>query len=87
MITPVDFSDPNAAQPVVSGASASDVRNVTGRSVNVRGGPGTNYSVVNRLVRGDQVEVLEDPGDGWVRLRPVGGGPVGWMADFLLSEG
>ena len=87
VITPVDFGDDTAAQTVVAGATAREVRSVTGRSVNVRGGPGTNYSVVNRLVRGDEVEVLQDPGNGWVKLRPVGGGTVGWMADFLLSEG
>ncbi|MEO1555213.1 MAG: SH3 domain-containing protein, partial [Pseudomonadota bacterium] len=62
-------------------------RSVSGNSVNVRGGPGTNFSVVNRMVRGDKVEILQDPGQGWVQLRPVGGGPVGWMADFLLSDG
>lgn len=78
-------------QPVevaeVSVADRLDVRSVSGSRVNVRGGPGTNYSVVNRLVRGDQVEILEDPGDGWVMLRPTEGGPVGWMAAYLLSEG
>ena len=63
------------------------VRSVTGNRVNVRGGPGTNFDVVTKLVRGDQVEVLQDPGEGWVMLRPVEGGPVGWIADFLLSEG
>ena len=53
----------------------------------MRGGPGTNYAVVNRMVRGDKVEILQSPGDGWVQLRPVGGGPVGWMAEFLLGDG
>lgn len=64
-----------------------DVRSVTGTSVNVRGGPGTDFSVVNRLTRGDQVEILQDPGNGWVQMRPVDGGAEGWMADFLLSNG
>ena len=63
------------------------MRSVTGRSVNVRGGPGTDFSVVSRMTRGDQVEVLQDPGNGWVQMRPVGGGTTGWMADFLLSNG
>ncbi|WP_299688669.1 SH3 domain-containing protein [uncultured Tateyamaria sp.] len=87
VITPVDFNDDGTVQTVAAAGPANEVRQVTGRSVNVRGGPGTNYSVVNRLVRGDQVEVLQDPGDGWVKLRPLNGGTVGWMADFLLSEG
>ena len=66
---------------------ALDIRSVSGDSVNVRGGPGTNYAVVNRLILGDEVEVLQDSGDGWVQLRPLNGSPIGWMASFLLSEG
>ena len=83
-VTPVDFSNGNdTVAPQVNG----ERRTVTGSRVNVRGGPGTDFRVVNRLVRGDEVEILEDPGNGWVRMRPVTGGTVGWMADFLLSEG
>ncbi|MEL6467694.1 MAG: SH3 domain-containing protein [Pseudomonadota bacterium] len=85
VITPVDFDAPEAEEVIQEGVR--DVRAVAARSVNVRGGPGTNYSVVNQLTRGAEVEVLQDPGNGWVRLRPLDGGPVGWMADFLLSEG
>lgn len=65
----------------------TDIRSVSGTSVNVRGGPGTSYGVVSRLGRGDEVEVLEDEGTGWVQIRPLDGGPIGWIADFLLSEG
>ncbi len=83
VITPVDF---NASADEVASTGA-EVRRVTGNRVNMRGGPGTDYSVVGRLVRGDDVEILQDPGNGWVKLRPVAGGTVGWMADFLLSEG
>ncbi|MEL7100578.1 MAG: SH3 domain-containing protein [Pseudomonadota bacterium] len=79
-ITPVDLSG------AASATEERDVRAVTGNSVNVRGGPGTGFSVVNRLRRGDEVVILEDPGDGWVMMRPVEGGPVGWMADFLLTD-
>ena len=81
-IRPVDFSQDEPAQDAVV-----DRRIVSGSRVNVRGGPGTDFQVVNSLVRGAEVEVLEDPGNGWVRMRPVGGGPVGWMADFLLTRG
>lgn len=68
------------------GASALDVRAVSGNRVNLRGGPGTNFGVVDSLTRGVQVEILQDPGNGWVKLRPLDGGPEGWMADFLLSS-
>ncbi|WP_299368218.1 SH3 domain-containing protein [uncultured Tateyamaria sp.] len=85
VITPVEFGEDGAQSALT--AQAPDLRSVTGNRVNVRGGPGTGYSIVTRLTRGDQVEILQDPGDGWVKLRPVSGGPVGWMADFLLNEG
>lgn len=81
-VTPVDFSGTASAED-----EALSTRTVSGNRVNVRGGPGTDFQIVNRLVRGDEVEILEDPGNGWVMLRPVGGGTVGWMADFLLSDG
>lgn len=91
VITSVNF---NSAAPISLAPAApqpptvvADIRSVSGDSVNVRGGPGTDYSVVNRLVLGDEVEVLQDPGEGWVQLRPLNGGPVGWMASFLLNEG
>ncbi|WP_415921385.1 SH3 domain-containing protein [Tateyamaria sp. SN6-1] len=87
VITPVDFNADTTTETAGVTGDTRQLRSVTGRSVNVRGGPGTDYSVVNRLVRGDQVEILQDPGNGWVKLRPVSGGTVGWMADFLLSEG
>ncbi len=82
LITPGDTRS-NLAQI----ASAKDLREVTASRVNVRGGPGTEYGVVSKLARGDAVEVIEDAGNGWVRMRPLDGSPEGWMADFLLSSG
>lgn len=77
-----------ATTPTTSADPATgDIRTVSGNRVNVRGGPSTNYDVVSRLTRGEEVEVLEDNGNGWVRMRPLEGGNVGWMADFLLNEG
>lgn len=65
----------------------SDIRTVSGNRVNVRGGPSTNYGIVSKLQRGAEVRILEDNGDGWVRMQPVDGGESGWMADFLLTSG
>lgn len=65
----------------------ADLRVVTGTRVNVRGGPGTNYGVIGTLVQGDRVEVLDDSGSGWLRLRAADGGTMGWMAASLLSDG
>lgn len=87
VVTPVSFADDATEAESAPDTSALKIRSVTGNRVNVRGGPGTTFSVVTQLVRGDEVEILEDPGQGWVQLRPLNGGPIGWTADFLLSEG
>lgn len=64
-----------------------DLRAISADRVNMRGGPGTGFDVVTQLERNTQVEVLQDDGSGWVKLRPVDGGPEGWIADFLLTSG
>ncbi|MEM9578191.1 MAG: SH3 domain-containing protein [Pseudomonadota bacterium] len=64
-----------------------DIRVVKGSLVNMRSGPGTEYDVVDQLSQSTRVEVLTDTGNGWVELRPLDGGPAGWMAAFLLSDG
>lgn len=86
----VASADP-VIQPVVTQASTTiaasvDYRAVTGSRVNLRSGPGTRHDVVTQLFRGDEVEVLQDPGSGWVQLRSLNGSNVGWMsADFLVA--
>lgn len=37
-------------------------------------------------VRGVEVEVLDDNGDGWIEMRSLDGVTFGWMAEFLLSD-
>lgn len=64
-----------------------DIRRVAGTKVNVRGGPGTKYGVLTQLTQGAEVVVLRDTGEGWVKLQSIDSGRVGWMADFLLTEG
>lgn len=71
----------------VAAVSDSDIRTVSGNRVNVRGGPSTDYGIVSKLTRGETVKILEDNGDGWVRMQPLDGGEAGWMADFLLTSG
>ena len=79
------LAEEDGSASVPTGAS-TDIREVTGNRVNVRGGPGTRFGVVTQMVAGDEVEVLEDNASGWIRIRPVEGGEAGWIADFLLSE-
>lgn len=68
-------------------SAAEDIRTVSGNRVNVRGGPGTDFGIVGRLVRGDAVKIIQDDGNGWVRFEGINGDKGGWMADFLLTNG
>lgn len=70
-------------EPVVQ--SEPDLRFVDGDTVNLRGGPGTNFAVVGKLYRNDMVEVLKDEGNGWLHLRDTLTGDEGWMADWLVT--
>lgn len=76
---------PEPAAGTASTDENRDLRKVKGSRVNMRQGPGKGYSVVSKLDRGTRVEVLRDEGDGWVKLRVVETGRIGWMADFLLA--
>jgi len=71
--------------PVVE-AAPLDLRVVSGKRVNMRSGPGTNYDVLDTLVRGTQTEVIEISTDGWARVRVIESNQIGWMAERLLSQ-
>jgi uncharacterized protein YraI len=55
------------------------------RTVNVRSGPGTDYAVINRLDRGEVVEVLgrSDPASDWLFIES--NGETGWIAYFTVA--
>jgi SH3 domain protein len=63
-------------------------RYVTDRTiVELRRGPGIEYLIVRNLVAGDRVEVLEQNGDGYSRVRVVENGTEGWiLTRFLTAE-
>ncbi|TNF22920.1 MAG: SH3 domain-containing protein [Rhodobacteraceae bacterium] len=84
MVVPADETEASAEGAVAS-APAVDLRAVNGSGVNLRSGPGQDHPVLTRLARGTTVQVLEDPGTGWVRLQVVPQGRIGWMADYLLD--
>ncbi|SHJ81115.1 SH3 domain-containing protein [Shimia gijangensis] len=63
-----------------------DLRKVRSARVNMRNGPGTQYSVLGKLKRGDQVTILQEPGNGWVKLKVVEGGRIGWISASLLAK-
>lgn len=70
------------ADPVIA---VRDLREVIGERVNMRDGPGTDFGVIDQLMRGTVITVIEDAGNGWVRVRVDASGRAGWMSsDFLL---
>lgn len=67
--------------------SRTDLRVVTGSRVNLRGGPSTGHAVLTQLLQGEHVEVVEDRGNGWVRLRALDDDAIGWMsANYLVAS-
>jgi hypothetical protein len=77
-------------QAIVARASLAfeepDFRRVTGNRVNMRNGPGTQYSVIGKLIRDSEVEILQEPGNGWVKLQALETGRIGWMSAKLLAK-
>lgn len=72
---------------IASNQPILNIRSVTSNRVNVRGGPSTDFDIVGKLTRGAEVEILSDQGNGWVEMQSLDGTTIGWMADFLLTEG
>ncbi|MDC0738414.1 SH3 domain-containing protein [Cognatishimia sp. SS12] len=69
-----------------NGVQAPDFRQVSAYRVNLRNGPGTEYSVIGKFIQGTQVEVLRDENIGWVKLQSLETGQIGWMASRLLEK-
>jgi SH3 domain-containing protein len=79
-------TDETPAPVVVNTAPEPDLREITGTRVNMRQGPGTNYPILLRLSIGQDVEVLDNSGTGWLRLRTVPDRTMGWIAASLVSK-
>ena len=76
---PVSFTAPSTTD------AALDLRQINGSRVNLRLGPGTESNKIGQLLRGTEVEILQDPGNGWVKLRVLETKRIGWMADHLVT--
>lgn len=85
---------PEPAEPVAAVAPepepepepAALIRYVTGKRVNVRSGPSTDYGILDQVVLGDAAEVISDPAADWVQIRIEGDGVEGWIAARFLTE-
>ena len=93
-VTPVKAARPAAKSPPAPTAvsftatqsdAAIDLRRISGNRVNLRLGPGTEFNKIGQLLQGTEVEILQDPGNGWVKLRVTETRRVGWMADYLVT--
>ncbi|PWK60292.1 SH3 domain-containing protein [Roseicyclus mahoneyensis] len=67
------------------GLPERDLVEITGNHVNLRAGPSTDTAVLGALVRGDRAELIAASGDGWVQIRAVSTGTIGYMADRFVS--
>jgi hypothetical protein len=79
---PAPQPSPAVRAPV---AASADIREVVATRVNMRAGPGTSHDIIERLSRGQSVEVLGNDGQGWLRLRTLPGDRVGWIAERLIG--
>lgn len=79
---------PAEEPPVETAATMTgDVWYVTANSVNVREGPSTETSIVDKLTRGEAVTVAFEPGSEWARVSIEGDGMEGYVAlRFLAPE-
>jgi hypothetical protein len=56
---------------------------VTTSKANVRSGPGTGYKVIERVKKGEPLDIVEQKGD-WLRIRQKGG-REGWIHGKLVN--
>lgn len=73
----------SAPVPAPSTPSGEEAVLVNVDTLNVRSGPGTNYSVLFGVSRGERLAVLESSGK-WIRVRTAAG-KEGWTAGWLTS--
>jgi hypothetical protein len=72
--------------PVVSASEGAALLYVTGTSVNLRSGPSTSNPVITALTRGIAAEKIEILANGWVQIRVLETGNVGYMSSRFLSS-
>ena len=64
-------------------STSTDIRQITGNSVNFRKGPGTNYSVIRSFNKGTKVEFISKEND-WVKVNY--NGTVGYVFSKYVSD-
>lgn len=69
--------------PLTDTGGSADWAVINGTNVNIRSGPGTNYSVVSTASRGDRF-LLADRSADWYKVFLNGGG-TGWVVSWLVE--
>lgn len=72
----------NENEPTTEGNRSSNKVEITATSVNVRSGPGINYSITGSTTSGDTYELIETT-DSWVNISL--GDKNGWVAEELTN--
>jgi hypothetical protein len=65
---------------------ASGTATITGSSVNIRTGPGTNFPIVTKVDKGVTVTIKEQA-FGWYKVVLADGATTGWVASWLVNGG
>lgn len=79
--TPTTPNNPTVTTPTTPSTQTGTLT-ITGNSVNVRSGPGTNYDIVASVVKGDTVTKLGVEGE-WYRIKT--GNITGYVANYLAQ--
>ena len=81
--TPTTTTPPTTTtNPTTTTTNQTGTLTITGNSVNVRSGPGTNYDIVASVVKGDTVTKLGVDGE-WYRIQT--GSVTGYIANYLAQ--
>lgn len=81
---PAKPSPPPVEGPAYVSFPSGKVLSIKGSRVNIRSGPGTTYSILTTLTKGQQVKALGKQGE-WYQVQ-LPDGKVGWVYATLVSE-
>jgi len=76
-------STPSTSPADQEPTSGTKVVTVTGKSANIRTGPGTNYDKITTLVQGDKASFAGEE-NGWYQI-VLPDGRKGWVANWLVQ--
>lgn len=91
-LDPVQSASASATQPAAGPATAEQLESeVTARAVvaanrvNLRDGPSTTNQVLDQVVLGQEVEVLDRTSDGWAQVRVVDTGREAYIFERFIN--